>query len=946
MKKAGIVQWLNDISIKRKLYFTVGIMGLLIITELLTLIFAINTLSSVRAYVQGEGLYSKAQKDAVYHLLKYGQNHNDADYWSFLAFMGVLHGDSKARIELYKNNVNKQVVRQGFIEGRNHPDDIEGMINLFTRFNKVSYINKAITLWNQADSMSAQLIPIANQIHSEVNSVRPSSSTIESLVFQIHPINHQLTILEDNFSYTLGEGSRWLENIIFTLLFFIAITVEATGLILGIFISYGMSRGTKEIISAANAVSAGSFDYKARVFSKDEIGQIAVAFNKMIDSVAQSNRAKKDAERKQIEFDVMRRADRKFRIALEAAPSALIMVEQTGEIVLVNKQTEHLFGYTRNELIGKNVDLLVPERYKQSFRSLMLNYFEDPEKRNSGEGPDLFALHKSGEELPVEIGLNPIKTEDHILVLSSIIDVSRRKKEEEELRVAKERAEQLSQARQEFLSVMSHEMRTPLNAVIGITHLLAEGNLTDEQKENVSILQFSSQNLLGLINNILDFSKIEAGKLEIESVEININSLARSLMDSFRHHAEEKQVELRLESDYKGEADLMGDPIRLTQVLTNLVHNAIKFTDHGSVTLSVKTKSVQPGIFDVLFEVTDTGMGIEKNRLVEIFDSYTQAKPSITRQFGGTGLGLTICKKIVELMGSSIKVESEIGRGSVFSFHLLMPVSQSEAKKGKNITDHKNFNLNAARILLVEDNIINQIIAKKFIHRWGAIVDTAENGLEAVKKINEKRYDVVLMDLQMPVMDGYKASRTIRSLGFTNEQLPVIALTANALDDVRTRVFESGMNGYLTKPIDPNELYKTITKYLRIAKVNSSDTEKPQPPLVEKFDIAFLMDSFDDKFRKEFLQLQKKEILDFIPNIKEQSRQRNISEIKRITHKITPSLKRLDKIILLNKLNDLKNLIEVNSPEKEISILLQQICDDCDGILQQVNTLQQKYASA
>jgi two-component system, sensor histidine kinase len=284
------LQRLKDISISKKLYFIVGAMAVLIVVELLTLWFAIHTLSSVRALVGAEGLWSKAQKDAVYHLGKYYRTHDENDYKTFQKFMSVPLGDHKTRVELLKEHPDIEIARQGFLEGRVHPNDIDGMISLLRRFHNVSYIKKAIEYWTEGDLLIAQLIPIGEKLHEEIGLSSPSIEKLDQLIAAIDPLNERLTILEDNFSYTLGEGSRWLENIILKILFAVALTVEITGLILTISVSRGITKGLNEINKATTKIAKGDLSARATVFSKDEIGRVAGAVNQMTEKLVLSNK--------------------------------------------------------------------------------------------------------------------------------------------------------------------------------------------------------------------------------------------------------------------------------------------------------------------------------------------------------------------------------------------------------------------------------------------------------------------------------------------------------------------------------------------------------------------------------------------------------------------------------------------------------------------------------
>ena len=289
MKNFFSLQKFRDISIKRKLYFIVGTMAILIAVELVTLWFAIHTLSSVRAFVGAEGLWSKAEKDAVYHLRKYSRTGNEADYKAFQKFMSVPLGDHKTRLELLKDNPDMDVARQGFLQGRIHSGDIDGMINLVLRFHNNYYLSKAIGYWTQGDSIIAKLIPIGEQLHAAINTSSFSKQKIDSITEQIDPINEQLTTLEDNFSYSLGEGSRWLENLVLKIVFAVALTVEITGLALSISVTRGITKGLNEITRAADKIAKGDLTERVTVYSKDEIGQVAATMNYMTDKLVSSN---------------------------------------------------------------------------------------------------------------------------------------------------------------------------------------------------------------------------------------------------------------------------------------------------------------------------------------------------------------------------------------------------------------------------------------------------------------------------------------------------------------------------------------------------------------------------------------------------------------------------------------------------------------------------------
>jgi len=380
-----------------------------------------------------------------------------------------------------------------------------------------------------------------------------------------------------------------------------------------------------------------------------------------------------------------------------------------------------------------------------------------------------------------------------------------------ELIAAKEAAEAAAKATTEFLSTMSHEIRTPMNAVIGLSHLLMH-DAKPEQIDNLKTLKFASENLFSLINDVLDLNKIDAGKIDFEQTDFNFDTLLDGIEHSFAINAKKNNTQFIIEKSADVPHSLNGDPTRLIQVLTNLVSNALKFTKDGLVVLKINALSKDSKKVQLQFEVNDTGIGIPADKLKSIFEPFKQAEMTTTRKFGGTGLGLSIIQKLLKLQNSDIQVESTPGKGTTFSFQLTFGTNKTAAIQPIFPAPATKDDLKGLRVLLVEDTDLNVIVATQFLTKWGVIIDLAENGKIAVQKAKRQPFDLILMDLQMPVMNGFEATKAIRQLGGRHAKIPIVALTASAELAVRREALEHDMNDYIAKPFKPKELYATIQK--------------------------------------------------------------------------------------------------------------------------------------
>jgi signal transduction histidine kinase/CheY-like chemotaxis protein len=408
-----------------------------------------------------------------------------------------------------------------------------------------------------------------------------------------------------------------------------------------------------------------------------------------------------------------------------------------------------------------------------------------------------------------------LDTDDNLIYLLQILhnEIVFKKEFEEQLFIAKSNAEQANEAKSDFLSIMSHEIRTPLNAILGLLYIMEKEDTIESFHENLGVLKTSAQNLFLLLNNILDFNKIESGKIDLEKIPFNLKDLVLEITKSLEVKAIENQNSIEIIIDENFIPDIIGDPLRLSQIITNLVLNAIKFTKGGLI----KVKIDQVGqnnnnntVFRV--QIIDNGIGIDLDKFDSIFQKFTQVDSKTSRQFGGSGLGLVIAKKLLVMMQSDIELMSEIGRGSNFGFVLEMPIFNKNASSSvlTSTSSYVEKNFTGLKVLLVEDNLINVKVADKILKQWGVEVEVAMNGLIATEKHKSGSYDLILMDLSMPVMDGYEATTIIRS---SNSTIPIIALTASTSYLSLEKALQIGINEYITKPFSPKELNVKLSKY-------------------------------------------------------------------------------------------------------------------------------------
>lgn len=717
------------------------------------------------------------------------------------------------------------------------------------------------------------------------------------------------------------------------------------------------------------ALTIGSGDLAHRVpnMGKDEIGGLASTINRMAQNL---NNSTASLDKLHAEVTEREKVENQLKHVLESIPSGLALINRQGQIEMVNGALEHIFGFSRQELLGKSIDFLVAESYRETHQEHVKDYFSNPKNRLMIADSPFQGVRSDGTTISLEIGLNPIDTENEIKVLATIVDITLRKQAEAklqmfadkmemknlELDLALAKAEEATRTKSDFLANMSHEIRTPMNGVIGMTGLLLDTNLNKDQRQFAETIRNSSESLLNIINDILDFSKIEAGQLDLEEIDFDLQVMVDDLATMMAFKAEEKQLELIYEIAANVPAHLWGDPGRVRQILLNLIGNAIKFTEKGEIVLRIEQEFDFDEQCIIRFSIRDTGPGIPEQHHQRLFDRFEQEDSSTTRRHGGTGLGLAICKQLAEMMEGEIGVESQMNVGSEFWFTAkfkvgrkateLPTIKNTDGKKVLVVDDnrtnreiiskqlrehgltvletphgntalellHKHYQqqesidvilidmqmpemdgsqlaeairkqpefdimpmilmssvarrgdakqahqqgfsaylpkpvrrqdlydalvivLNgemkqaqplltrhslrearkwSAKILLVEDNLTNQQVAKGILSKMGHQVNIAENGLEAIEHLKQQTFDLALMDIQMPEMDGYQATALIRDPNspVIQHQIPIIAMTAHAMQGDREKCIEHGMNDYLTKPINVKALDALLKRWL------------------------------------------------------------------------------------------------------------------------------------
>jgi PAS domain S-box-containing protein len=632
-----------------------------------------------------------------------------------------------------------------------------------------------------------------------------------------------------------------------------------------------------------------------------------------------------DITKRKNEEQVLRRREEKYRGILENMNMGLVELDLDSRILFCNDSFSQITGYTQRELLGTIFDCLAAN---DASRQLVA------EKLASG----LFGIQDT-YELPIRTKDNELKLllvsaaplyNDERRIIGYIgvhLDITHQKRLESNLREAKQQAEESAQAKELFLANMSHEIRTPMNAIVGMSQLLAKTALSGQQHNYLHAISSSAENLLVIINDILDLSKIDAGQMALEQIGFSLRKVCEQVEKTLHYKAEDKGLCLQIRVSPDIPEVLLGDPYRITQVLLNLAGNSVKFTEKGQVSVSCELMGTLGPEVIIAFHVSDTGIGIDPHYLHRLFKNFSQEDSSISRKYGGTGLGLSISRSLVELMGGELQIQSEKNQGTVSTFSLLLPMGAPTDLPRKEISSNSAFireGLRGKRVLLVEDNEYNRMLAKSFLLQAHVEVTEAENGAVAVELARQQPFDLVLMDVQMPVLNGFEATQQLRQE--LHLSIPIIALTANAIRGDNQKCLNAGMNDYLSKPFHENELLKLMHEWLHQAPRHDKN------PKLYRLDLLQQAARNDQKFVTFMLRTFLKSSAEILGSLHTGLAAGNVEALKASAHKLKPSLRHLQILPVLTLAEQLEEWPDAFDEAK-----LKPLVETIDKLLRQVS---------
>ncbi len=665
--------------------------------------------------------------------------------------------------------------------------------------------------------------------------------------------------------------------------------------------------------------------------------------------------------------EALKRSEEKYRGIIENMNLGMTEIDNEERIVYANQRFCAMSGYDLEELAGKKATDL----FLEGTHLRMVSNHISQQQPGRSQSIEVAVKTKNGENKWWLISAAPILNPDGSVkgTIGIHLDITKQKKLQQQLREAKLDADKSSKSKDVFLTNMSHEIRTPLNAIMGLGKLLGKSDITTQQKSYLNGIESAAENLLGIINDLLDFSKIEAGKITIENISFNLENICQQIVNILTHKTEEKGLLLTYQVDERIAPALLGDPYRINQVFMNMLSNAIKFTEHGSISLNAQLIEEKEEEQKVVITIKDTGVGIKEEYIDKLFDKFTQEDETVVRKFGGTGLGMSITRQLMELMGGSIQVESQknVGTTIILSFNFKIGVSRVIEKK-KTIKNDTS-NISGKKILLVEDNNLNRLLAHTILTEYGGIITEAVNGAEAVELMRDNTYDVVLMDIQMPVMDGIQATKIIRK--DINTTTPIIALTANAIKGKLEEYLQAGMDDFIYKPYDEIKLVNPISKWINkmplaaggarateevshvapAAPVQEtviaapSPTAAKQPVVLEEVDLSGPLYDLttlknigrnDMGFITKMLQLFVEETPPAAHKIKEAYDAGDFATVKYLAHRMKPSITNMGILSIKNEILQIELQAEKATRTAELDNFVHKVYTVVDAVVAQL----------
>ncbi|WP_028523719.1 PAS domain S-box protein [Runella limosa] len=642
-----------------------------------------------------------------------------------------------------------------------------------------------------------------------------------------------------------------------------------------------------------------------------------------------------DITEKHLIREQIRKSEEKYRGIMNNMELGLLEVDNDQRIVRAYDRFCKLVGYTQEELIGKLApELLITREFEE-----VLNNNQALRPKGTASSYEMQILKKDGTPIWVIISGAPIMDE-HGKVTGSMgihYDITDRKVLEHELALAKQIAEDARQAEKQFLANMSHEIRTPLNAIIGMTHLLFDTRPTKQQFEFLEILKTSADFLHSLISDLLDMAKIEAGRIEVQNHPFDLVGLLRTTQRVFQIKLQNRPVELDMMIDARISGMYSGDDLMLNQILLNLIGNAEKFTEEGTIEITVKLKKEEENTLWIEFKISDTGIGIPANKLDEIFQKFKQVNAN-NHKHKGTGLGLAITKQLIDLQGGSISVKSREGEGTTFTFMLPFQKSDLDVVPDTFEIQKVSSDLLGCKVLVAEDNLMNQKYISSLLNKWDIDFVIASDGKKAVEKAQKQAFDIILMDIQMPNMDGYEATITIRNTKNPNQHTPIVALTASAMLDQKSKTKLVGMDDFITKPFAPNQLLGILKRYIKIS--NTDSNPQTSSNYTTQLDHTRLQEMYgDDKsYAADMFQTFLSNVLLEFPAIQDLILQNDWESLSKLAHKLKPTLGMVGLTKLELQLLEIETTAKENPKEEQ----LQKLWDDAQNSLNAAIPILQK----